>query len=175
MKYWVCRNFFFFFHAPWSQVPLARFPERGWPSLPCCHGPGSAQSGSGQRDIPKSFLSRSQPCPLSVPLGVFQSWFPPCVLEGLRKERGKVSVLGVLRLEGGRKKKNRRHTATERGPRKIFNPNNEHCRFLPQSAFPVNFPGRAGGAKNGRALCLVSVCARKGMCPGDTVPQHHFY
>lgn len=73
-------------------------------------------------------------------------------------------------VKGGEEKKPRRHTATERGPRKIFNPNNEHCRFLPQSAFPVNFPGQAGGAKNGRALCLVSVCARKGMCPGDTVP-----
>lgn len=80
-----------------------------------------------------------------------------------------MNVLGVLR--GGEEKK-KRHAATERGPRKIFNPNNEHCHFLPQSAFPVNFPGQAGGAKNGRALCLTSVsvrvCARKGMCPGDT-------
>lgn len=74
--------------------------------------------------------------------------------ESLQKERRKVNVLGVSR--GGRKNKIK-DTATERGPRKIFNPNNEHCHFLPQSAFPVNFPGQAGRAKNDRALCLTSV------------------
>ena len=47
---------------------------------------------------------------------------------------------------------------TTGGPRKIFNPNNEYCHFLPQSAFPVIFHGQAWGAKKCRAAWQESVC-----------------
>lgn len=84
---------------------------------------------------------------------VFQNLFPPRAREPQKRQKESECAWGV---KGGRKNKIE-DTATERGPRKIFNPNNEHCHFLPQSAFPVNFPGQAGRAKNDRALCLTSV------------------
>lgn len=51
-----------------------------------------------------------------------------------------------MRENGKEKAKDARQTPG--GPRKIFNPNNEYCHFLPQSAFPVLFHGRARGASN---------------------------
>lgn len=59
-------------------------------------------------------------------------------------------------MGGGRGGKDAQQTAE--GPRKIFNPNNEYCHFLPQSAFPVIFHGQAWGAKKCRAAWHESVC-----------------
>lgn len=51
----------------------------------------------------------------------------------------------------GHTQKNQDAQQTAGGPRKIFNPNNEYYRSLPQSAFPVIFHGQAWAAKKCRA------------------------
>lgn len=58
--------------------------------------------------------------------------------------------------EWGIEKKKKDTHQTTGGPRKIFNPNNEYCHFLPQSAFPVVVHGQAWGAK--KAAWHESVC-----------------
>lgn len=57
---------------------------------------------------------------------------------------------GEREVEGGRRERKREWEGGEKdaqqttgGPRKIFNPNNEYCHFLPQSAFPVIFHRQA--------------------------------
>ena len=61
-----------------------------------------------------------------------------------------------MRENGEQKKKKKDTHQTTGGPRKIFNPNNEYCHFLPQSAFPVVVHGQAWGAK--KAAWHESVC-----------------
>ena len=61
-----------------------------------------------------------------------------------------------MRENGKEKAKDAQQTPG--GPRKIFNPNSEYCHFLPQSAFPVLFHGRAWGAKKCRAAWHESAC-----------------
>lgn len=71
-------------------------------------------------------------------------------------------------LEWDRKMKKKEVQQTAGGPRKIFNPNNEYCRSLPQSAFPVVFrDGQAWGAKKCRAAW--HACA----CPGPQAGGEH--
>lgn len=65
--------------------------------------------------------------------------------------------------ENGERKKKYDAQQTAGGPRKIFNPNNEYCRFLPQSAFPVISHRQAWGAKKCRAAWHGCAC---GGAPG---------
>lgn len=66
---------------------------------------------------------------------------------------------------GQEKKMDAQQTAG--GPRKIFNPNNEYCRSLPQSAFPVIFHGQAW--QPGKAeLPGVSACGGAAGCGGSS-------